>query len=266
MTQVIVARTRMEAWQRAAELLISGGEQLNLILDIERPQETDNRAVEIERLLNLFYSKESKPGSVVYPVHTVAETIFPGWLYLHGGLAEVYRRYPKQYAEFMKGDSSSWGRYAYRMMVRTDSTGRTTNPLAELIAKLTRSNSGKTGRYSSCYELNPALPEDDIAIFDSTRDGRRVMGQPCLMHLSFKMVGRQLHLTALYRNHDYKYKVPGNLLGLARLQAVVAAESGLEIGSLVVHSTRAYVSNGSGIRRFRELLASVSRVCASGQD
>ena len=48
------------------------------------------------------------------------------------------------------------------------------------------------------------------------------------------------------------YKVPGNLLGLARLQACVANETGLGIGGLVVHSTYAFLNGPK--TRIRRLL------------
>ena len=58
-----------------------------------------------------------------------------------------------------------------------------------------------------------------------------------------------VHLTALYRSHDYGYKVPGNLLGLARLQSCVASETGQHIGGLVVHSSYALLSGSrTGLR------------------
>ena len=74
-------------------------------------------------------------------------------------------------------------------------------------------------------------------------DGARRMGGPCLSHLSFKLLDGAVHLTAFYRSHDYRYKVPGNLLGLARLQDCVAREVGGSAGSLVVHSSYAYLND-----------------------
>ena len=66
-----------------------------------------------------------------------------------------------------------------------------------------------------------------------------------------------MYLIALYRSHDYSYKVPGNLLGLARLQGCVAQEVGRDIGSLTVHSSYAYL-NGSKVA-MRTLLNDLRR-------
>lgn len=62
-------------------------------------------------------------------------------------------------------------------------------------------------------------------------------------------------MNAFYRSHDYHFKAPGNLLGLAQLQACVANEVEAEIGELNVHSSWAYVDDSGGIPEFRELLS-----------
>ena len=104
-----------------------------------------------------------------------------------------------------------------------------------------RSEVAKTAAKASCYELGVTEGEYDLPLYNTTQDGARRMGGPCLSHLSFKLFEGAVHLTALYRSHDYRYKVPGNLLGLARLQACVAREVGPEIGCMVVHSSYAYL-------------------------
>ena len=110
----------------------------------------------------------------------------------------------------------------------------------------------KPGPKRSCYELGVAEGEYDMPLHSPADDGARRMGGPCLSHLSFKLFDGAVHLTAFYRtafyrSHDYRYKVPGNLLGLARLQDCVAHEVGGRTGSLVVHSSYAYL-NGSKAR------------------
>ena len=115
----------------------------------------------------------------------------------------------------------------------------------------------------SCYELGVAEGEYDMPLYSPAQDGTRRMGSPCLSHLSFKLFQNAVHLTALYRSHDYSYKVPGNLLGLARLQNCVAKEVGRSIGSLTVHSSYAYLSSSKG--RMRSLLKNLRRN-AEGKD
>jgi hypothetical protein len=52
---------------------------------------------------------------------------------------------------------------------------------------------------------------------------------------------KTLLLTAQYRNHYYIEKLLGNLIGLGRLMAFVAHETGSKVGSLTVLSTHAQI-------------------------
>jgi hypothetical protein len=65
-----------------------------------------------------------------------------------------------------------------------------------------------------------------------------------------------LMLTAMYRNHTYITRCLGNLIGLGQLQAFVAKEVGLKLGSLTCISTHADLDTGDGwgIRDARELV------------
>ncbi|MCI4365069.1 MAG: hypothetical protein L3K10_03280 [Thermoplasmata archaeon] len=256
MTRVFSAPTRTAAWLAASEYLLGNGETLNVILDIESPGVDGGAANRVRTLIDAFYQSED-----AYAIHTVAETIFPGWEYRLHGLKGVYERYPAQYAFFKKGDSS-WGRYAYRMIHRIDSVGNVVNPLDRMIRKMKWANSKRGIAFRACYELGILDGAYELPLYDGGSDGGRLEGAPCLTHLSFKLVEGKVHLTALYRNHDYRYKVPGNLLGLARLQACVANETGAALGTLVVHSTRAFVDKRKGKRPFAALVAEVSRELA----
>lgn len=248
MTLLFTAPDRLQAWRRATEYLAKSGDQLNVILDVLDPTAEGVTSSEAYRLLDELYRQEGE-----YSVHTVAETIFPGWEYAHRGLSGVFQRYPQEYVSFKRGDSS-WGRYAYRLVRREGRDGRLVNPLEVLIRKMRRARrAGQTG-FRACYEIGIADGVDEISLYDTVQDSGRLRGAPCLTHVSFKLIGQQVHLTALYRSHDYRYKVPGNLLGLARLQACVASEVGGRVGTLVVHSTLAYLGQGGGKARIVRLL------------
>jgi hypothetical protein len=248
LVHVVSARTRMEAWLGSAEFLFQKGDSLNVILNIADPVSTDPSLGAIDALIDEMYLREKQ-----YSLHTVAETIFPGWEYVHRGIRGVYDRYPAEYAIFKRGDSS-WGRYAERLIVRKDLQGNTINPLRLLIDKLRWARSKRHQALRARYEIGIVDGPYDLPLYDGTVDENRLRGAPCLMHLSFKLVDDQIHLTALYRSHDYRYKVPGNLLGLARLQACVAQETGSEVGTLVVHSTLAYVDRTRPVASFEKLL------------
>lgn len=262
MTTLFVAPTRLEAWLEASSYLLRVGPALNVILCISSPHTEGTAGVKARALVNAFCSSE---GSA--PLHTVAETIFPGWEYRHRGLRGIYETYGIAYDEMKRSAPQSWGTYAHRLVSRRAGDGTVVNPLRDLIAKM-KSELGQTNRgaYRSCYELGIAEGEYDVPLYNTVDDRRRRRNLPCLSHLSFKLFNDGLHLTAIYRSHDYRYKALGNLLGLARLQACVAHEVGMPVGSLVVHSTYAFVDLERGKGALRTLLQDLQGLVAQEND
>lgn len=232
MAKLIETNTRLDAWMQAADHLLAHGPMLNLTLAIESPAAGGSDAAVDDFLVS--------KGQ--FSMHTVAETIFPGVEYRRRGLQGVLDFYPeKVYPAIEKHPAIRWGTYAYRLVRRRDANGSHINPLKQLIEKM--KSETKTPRpKKSCYELGVAEGEYDMPLYSPARDRTRRMGGPCLSHLSFKLFQKAVHLTALYRSHDYSYKVLGNMLGLARLQCCVAHEVGRDLGSLTVHSSYAYLS------------------------
>ena len=235
MIKVIEAENRLEAWAKAAEFLLGNGPTLNLVLAIGSP--ADNGYFQTANLrIDEFLASEEQ-----IPMHSVAETIFPGYEYRRRGLRGVCKVYPDEvYPAIKKHPKISWGTYAYRLVRRRTANGEYLNPLKQMIEKM-RTELATRGTKRSCYELGVAEGEYDLSLYNTVDDGTRHMGGPCLSHLSFKLFNGAVHLTALYRSHDYRYKVPGNLLGLARLQDCVARETKQRLGSLVVHSSYAFL-------------------------
>lgn len=237
MAELIKAKTRLDAWNCATTFLLRNGTELDLILEIQDPVSGGRNP-----LIDEFLAREGQ-----FPMHTVAETIFPAVEYRNRGIQGVLEFYPDEvYPAIKSHPSIRWGTYAYRLVRRRNARGQYVNPLKQMIEKM-RDEVVQPGPKKSCYEIGVAEGEYDLPLYDPASDGTRRMGGPCLSHLSFKLVASKVHLTAVYRSHDYGFKVPGNLLGLARLQACVATETGLGIGGLVVHSTYAFV-NGSKTR------------------
>lgn len=242
MAKLIETDTRLEAWMQAADHLLVHGPVLNLILAVGSPATGG-----IDVVINKFLKDENQ-----FPMHTVAETVLPAYEYRHRGLAGVLDYYPnKVYPAIKKHPSNSWGTYAYRLVRRPNANDEPINPLKQMIDKM-KSEIKKPRTMRSCYEIGVAAGEYEMSLYSPVRDGTRRRGGPCLSHLSFKLFRDAVHLTALYRSHDYSYKVPGNLLGLARLQGCVAREVDRGIGSLVVHSSYAFLGSSKGA--VRELL------------
>jgi thymidylate synthase len=64
---------------------------------------------------------------------------------------------------------------------------------------------------------------------------------PCMMVDDFKIRDGRLHLTALFRSHDFAGAYPANLYGLTRLLEHVAERVGAEPGSITTVSCSAHI-------------------------
>lgn len=252
MTEIHEAETRLEAWVQATKSIMGGDHKQDVILHIESPDIDSEKTEDAFKELNQLYERVERE-----PIHTVAETIFPGWLYVREGIDGVYDAYPDQIETILdNSDGYRWGTYFGRMIEQKNpETGETFNPLKSLINKMEVANDPENQTFHSCYELDLHDPSFDLSLYDSTSDRNMSRNLPCLSHLSFKLYDDDVHLTALYRSHDYRFKVPGNLLGLARLQSCVANEVDAGVGQLVVHSSRAMIDDGEPEKgEFRDLV------------
>jgi len=249
-TIVFPGPTRYLAWLQAAEHLLEHSPDLNLILNIDTPLTNGTIDPRLRSEVDAFLLDEGQQ-----PLHTIAETIFPGWAYRTRGIEGVFQTYPKEYAAFKSRNHLAWGTYAHRLVHRRSQSGEILNPLRILIRNMkTEIQHERGGTFKSRYELGVSDSDYDIALYSTIDDQGRRRQLPCLSHLSFKLHGGRVHLTAIFLSHEYRYKALGNLLGLARLQACVAREVGLKAGALVIHSTFAFLDRGRGKRRFKELL------------
>lgn len=243
MTMHFSAQTRLEAWVEASRHLRNRKIDINIILTIKEPLSDGPNSIEAMRLIDEYLENEKG-----LPMHTVAETIFPGWQYANYGIEGVYNRYPDEDYQFIKSPSD-WGRYAYRMLRRldrdknviTDDQGEPVNPLKIMIEKMKREVGNKNTK-RSCYDLGIGDVAFDLPLYDERTDAKKTRNLPCLSHITFKVFEDAVHLTAMYRSHCYRLKAYGNMLGLARLQACVAHEVDLPVGAMVIHSSYAFVT------------------------
>ncbi len=120
---------------------------------------------------------------------------------------------------------------------------------------------------------NASLNKHEISLFDPGRD---VTGSPyggqCLSFLSFHLKSgggngpKTLLLTAQYRNHYYVEKLLGNLIGLGRLMAFVAAETSTKVGALTVISTHAEIDTPKANRQaIMDLMEACTPAAAAAQ-
>jgi thymidylate synthase len=230
------------AWVAAASAVIArGDEYYNVVIDVEDPWTHDDNDNAVITLVDKFLRERNEN-----PIITIANTIFPQAQYEAHGSPAFYAVEHKDFDRLT--DTKRWGRYFERITRHRKAEGETYNPLQDMIDKLRRQE-GAGVHYKAAYEL---------AVYDPLRDGRSLYGTlPCLSFLSFKLHPKNgLLLTAMYRNHTYVTRCLGNLIGLGRLQAFVAKEAGVKLGSLTCVSTHAEVDTGKtwGIKDARDLV------------
>lgn len=264
--RIIESETYAEAWLQGVSALneSEGNVQYDMMTHITRPLAAyppDELCVkQVDAYLN-SHNKQS--------LETVAETIFPFSLYnpVSGDPSGVYDLYPNEiYPEIMKRSDRQWGRYAYRLLRRTDIAGNEIiahesrkpdgglpiNPLKRVIEKIRQQFVEGKGHKRPIYEIDIASTDFDLTTYDATTDRNRITQFPCLSHVSFKVDNRnpdkpKINLTALYRSHYYVEKALGNFMGLARLLFFVSHQTGLAPGSLTSVSTFATLDMKSGI-------------------
>lgn len=249
-----------EAWVAACQMIMNDRDEgYNVVIDVADPVTHNEKDNEVITLVDKFLK-----GHEANPVITVANTIFPQSLLRDYGPSDFYRVYHRDLDNL--STTKNWGRYFERMTRHVDCNGRCSNPLQDLIQKL-KDNEAKGKCVKAMYELaiepsDSAFAESmqfdalDITIFRPSRDLKRPTNNPCMSYLSFKRHPQHgLLLTVMYRNHYYITRLLGNLIGLGRLHAFVAAQTGVPLGSLTVISTHAELDTGEwGIVKARELV------------
>ncbi len=220
------------AWLAAtAAVQVAGGEAHNVIIDITNPVAEDATDTAIIQTVDDYLR-----GHNTYSVVSVANTIFPEAILRRHGAADLYDAYHRVLPR-MKGITRDWGRYFERLTKWTKVRNgeiTTINPLADLITFMqVQIEGGRT--YRNVYEMT---------VYDPTRDAGKISNRQCLSFLSFKLTtDHRLLLTAVYRNHAYISRGLGNFIGLGRLQAFVAQQSGATLGSLTCVSTHAEIEH-----------------------
>jgi hypothetical protein len=252
----IFGETRSETWLKAVRHLreCDGFEDYNVVLEVKAPNLSTDEDRAIDGRVNALLR-----GANVLPINSVAETIFPGTEYRHHGPNGVYNIYPDEVFPRIR-PVLGWGTYAYRLLRAPGRDGKDIRPLEKCVQKMKdQLSKEKGGIKTACYELSLAGEDEafELPTYRAANDQGHTYGRPCLSHVSLKITrDRRLNLTALYRSHYYVERALGNLLGLARLQAFVAKETGLGIGTLVCVSTYARLDfrTGWGITKIDELL------------
>jgi thymidylate synthase len=257
------------AWLAAYQALQKTGHAVNLAVSIADPLREDRgvrRAIE-QQLVDLRTNGKNSFGRP-QSMHTVANTIFPISLYRPGSDGAAQRFLVNvAYGESQRaGDRNrGWGTYIGRLTAYPAPDGTTTNQIQSILDNLSAAR-----EYKDRYEIPIAAPHIDVsqerdcaagAVLhgDSSVDVFRAQGGPCLAHVSLTSFEGSLSMVALYRAHVYETRAYGNFLGLARLLAFFANESGREVGELLFVTGHAW-ANAPG----RDRILAAARA-ASGQ-
>ena len=237
MSKHIEAENISLAWLKAVRYLWDhNGTAVNLFVATEHY----NEDVRLRRSLDTFLKDARAKRQGVLSVQSVANTIFPENLYRVAGSDEelfVMHAEARKVRERLKDKEEYFDR-----LVAWPSSNEPVNQLKDVIKKM------KTvAHLSSAYELAVSVPEDlqecedqtfDLRIYDPRHD-HRIMGFPCLSHISLTLKDSKLHMTALYRNQHFLRKAYGNYLGLTSLLRFLAEQTGLDMGELAVVATHA---------------------------
>lgn len=214
------------AWLEATQQVFAKPqhEAYNVLIDLEKPLICDESSLAIIERVDGFLRSRSKP------LMTVANTIFPNAIYQKHGSDGLYKTFHDVLIPKIRKNCNWTGYYFERMTKVVGVDGTVLNPLQDVIRRISDPGIKTRNKF-------------EIAIFDPFRDlSDSPYGGQCMSHLSFKLAGttdKRLLLTVTYRNHFYIEKLLGNLIGLSQLLSFVAAESGVEAGSLTLLSTHA---------------------------
>lgn len=249
----IVASNVSFAWLRALEeLLVRGGQAVNLAVTIERPLEED---AQIRDVLDTFIAERRGQNrkAAVQLISTVANTVFPQALYRRnlGTEARAHLYEMHNLARPMSRRRNRSDTYFDRLVAWPGSDGAV-NQLEQAITRLERARA-RGHRQGNAYELGVAAALDGdsggdlpgVPIYGPGLDNR-VIGFPCLSHISLTLVAGRVHMTALYRNQHFLRRAYGNYSGLGHLLNFIAHESGWEMGELMCVSAHADAEIGHG--------------------
>lgn len=258
-----------QAWLRTLDLVhVHGGRRTNVLTTVTDPLAPEDPAVRtaIDRVL----VPGKRNGATIQSVDTVASTIFPHELYVSPDLVwspdlddgqataldtaatDLYEVYGDMLPLLCTADGNSRGTYFGRMVSWPGKRPGGVNQLADRVKYLR--DVRRAGK--SAYNLSDMTiggqaeegigqaderedPDDDLGLQVYASTDRRQRGFPCLVHVDFTLLDGWLSMLAVYRHQYLVTKAYGNLVGLARLQAFLAQQTGFAVGELAVQATLA---------------------------
>lgn len=258
---VLPQPTLAEAWVETLRAVYdAGGTATNVLTTVTTPTLEQHEAFREAYDRHIFPHRRKK--TAIYTAETVANTIFPESLYRRpDGNWEVddrarfeeaedalYARYLKSYPILRRlVGANNHGTYFGRLVNWDCGKGEPVNQLKVRIAAL-REAQLRQRPYRLWNAFDFSLGDEGLVTAEEAPPGMQMYqpgdhmrlaqrGFPCMVHVDLSLVDGRINLTGVYRHQYLITKGYGNLLGLARLQAFIAQQSGFDIGELCVLGT-----------------------------
>ncbi|MHA6620309.1 hypothetical protein [Pseudonocardia sp. DLS-67] len=287
---VAPAKNISDAWLLTLQLVHEGGGRrtnvLTTVCDPTAPEDPEVRGA-----IDAILIPGKRQGVHIQTVDTVANTIFPQELYnapdvtwapdidpeealaLDAAAAQLYETYVDMLPVLRTVQANSRGTYFGRMVSWPGKTAGGINQLAERVDALRAEHRAGRSRYNladitiggqaeaGIEAAATADAPDDVGLQLYAADDRRPRGFPCLVHVDLTLLDGRLSMLAVYRHQYLVTKAYGNLVGLARLLAFLAQQTGFAVGELVVAATLADAEESTfgGRRGIDALIRSAQR-------
>ncbi|MEW2518622.1 hypothetical protein [Actinacidiphila alni] len=259
------AENLSEAWLRTLELVHArGGRRVNVLTTITDPLAPEDLAV--RAAIDAVLVPGSHKSGTLHSVQTVASTIFPQDLYQDPHVAwapalpdeqkkrldeaadDLYAAYGDMLSLLCTANGNKLGTYFGRMVSWPGKEAGGYNQLADRVHYLRSAHAAgrRTHNLSDIAVGGEADPADEplsalqdagVQVYAPT--DRRQRGFPCLVHIDLTLLDGRLSMLAVYRHQYLVTKAYGNLVGLARLLAFLAQQTGFDVGELAVQATMA---------------------------
>ena len=230
---ITIAATNFQAaWAEAVQRLSENKWDLwNLVVQIDNPEIVDNA---IHKTMRSYCQENGLIGP-----DQVAYTIFPYKLF-HPGISrqKLYNSYWRYFNGLHLSDYSTWRGTYFERMIRYKPVADNDEPTDQL-GSIIDSIKNRRVNYGKSYVMLIPYPN---------RDGKRIMGAPCLNYITIQVegapqTGLSVSLLAVYRNHDFLKRAYGNYLGLCKLLQYIAYETGSNLGRVTCISSHAYIDS-----------------------
>jgi len=228
------------AWSDALQALVANhGKAVHLAVAVGRPSDPEDAG--IRGTLDAFIDERRRAGKKIWPVSTVANTMFPSAFYRRdreNARGRLYELHAKAQRIQRRLDSDS---YFNRLVAYPGADGEPFNQLEYIVDRLIKQRKPRErgGPMSSAYEVGLTVPAGGNLRVQAPGKDRNIMSFPCLSQISFTLDGDVLNLAALYRNQFFVTRAYGNYVGLARIGDFIAHETDAQLGEVLCVATHA---------------------------